>query len=222
MKKITLFLAFSFSIFTGFSQLTEGYLQYNIDVQAVDTSLKAKQQAGMLRNSKMEIFFSQDFSRVDFEMGKMYKLSAVVNLKTNRTISLMSGAIGKLATRTLTVDSTNMVEQPESSVELLDETKTILQYKCKKAILTVNGMQSTYWYTDEIDVDISGQQISNSLIPGFPLEFYTVSEGVMMHFTASNIEFDLENKEELFYEDIPPGYTLMQDVDNPSVGVGNK
>lgn len=220
MKKITLFLAFSFSILTGFSQETEGYLQYNIDVQAVDTTMQAKQQAGLLRNSKMEIFFSQDFSRVDFEMGTMYKLSAVVNVKTNRTISLMSGAIGKLATRTVTVDSTNAAAQPESSIELVDETKTILEYECKKAIVTVNGMQSTYWYTEDIDVDISGQQISNSLIPGFPLEFYTVSEGVMMHFTASNIEFELENKEEIFYEDVPAGYTLMQDVDNPSVGMG--
>lgn len=220
MKKITLFLAFSFSILTGFSQEQEGYLQYNIDVQAVDTTMQAKQQAGLLRNSKMEIFFSQNFSRVDFEMGTMYKLSAVVNVETNRTISLMSGAIGKLATRTATVDSTVIAEEPEASVELVDETKTILQYECKKAILTVNGMQSTYWYTEEIDVDISGQQISNTLIPGFPLEFYTVSEGVMMHFTASNIEFELENKEEIFYEEIPAGYTLMQDVDNPSAGMG--
>ncbi|MFK7786788.1 MAG: hypothetical protein AB8B56_16835 [Crocinitomicaceae bacterium] len=220
MKKIALFLVFSVSILTGFSQEEEGYLQYNIDVQAVDTSLHARQQAGLLRNSKMEIFFSQDFSRVDFEMGTMYKLSAVVNMKTNRTISLMSGAIGKLATRTVTVDPAVSEEESENSVELVDETKTILQYECKKAILTVDGMQSTYWYTEEIDVDISGQQISNALIPGFPLEFYTVSEGVMMHFTASNIEFELENKEELFYEGIPAGYTLMQDVDDPSVGMG--
>ncbi len=214
MKKILSFLLFNALVFTSFGQETEGYLQYSISVQAVDTSLKAKQQAGMLRNSQMKIYFSPKFSRVDFDMGEMYQLSAVVNLETNRTISLMSGAIGKLATRTMTSDTTAVEpEAPVASIELLEDTKVILEYNCKKAVLTINGLESTYWYTDEIDIDLSGQQIMNPLIPGFPLEFYTVSEGVMMHFTASNIKFELENKEEVFYTDIPLGYVLMQDID---------
>ncbi len=212
MKHIfTLFAVLTLG-FAASAQETEGYLQYSIDVQAVDTSLKAKQQAGLLRNSKMEIFFTQNFSRVDFEMGRLYKLSAVVDLSTNTTLSLMSGAIGKFATRTLTVDTTNTEPKPESSVELIDDKKVILGYNCKKAIITINGMESVYWYTNEVDIDISGQQISNSLIPGFPLEFYTVAEGVMMHFTASNIEFELENKEALFYTEVPAGYVIMQDL----------
>jgi len=198
-------------MFSAFGQETEGYLQYSIDVQAVDTTMKAKQQAGLLRNSKMEIFFTQNFSRVDFEMGKLYKLSAVVDISTNTTLSLMSGAIGKFATRTVTVDTAAQA-QPVGTVELLDDEKVILEYNCKKAIVTVNGMESVYWYTNEIDVDISGQQISSPLIPGFPLEFYTVSEGVMMHFTASNIKFELENKDELFYTEVPEGYVIMQDL----------
>lgn len=213
MKKIILFFALCTLIFTSYSQQTDGYLQYTISVQAVDTTLKAKQQAGMLRNSKMEMYYSQNFSRVDFTMGEMYKLSAVVNLSTNRTISLMSGAIGKFATRTITTDSTTVEEdKPVSTVELLDESKVILGYNCKMAIVTTNGLESTYWYTDEVKIDMSGQQISNDLVPGFPLEFYTVSEGVMMHFTASNIEFSIENHDEIFFTEIPEGYVLMQDV----------
>ncbi|NVK64327.1 MAG: hypothetical protein HWE22_07050 [Flavobacteriales bacterium] len=212
MKHIlTLFTVFTV-LFSASAQETEGYLQYSIDVKAVDTTMKAKQQAGLLRNSKMEIFFTQNFSRVDFEMGRLYKLSAVVDLSTNTTLSLMSGAIGKFATRTLTVDTANVQPQPESSVELVDEEKVILGYNCKKAIVTVNGMKSVYWYTEEVDIDISGQQISNSLIPGFPLEFFTVAEGVEMHFTASNIEFTLEDKENIFYTKVPEGYVIMQDL----------
>lgn len=222
MKKILLFLAFNTLIFTGFSQETEGYLQYSIDVHAVDTSLNSRQQAAMLRNSKMEIYFSQNFSRVDFTMGEMYELSAVVNLETNRTISLMSGAIGKFATRTITEDpSLSEVDKPVSTIEILDDTKVILEYTCKKAVLTTNGLESTYWYTEDVDIDISGQQITNSLIPGFPLEFFTVSDGIMMHFTASNIVFSLEDKKGTFFTDIPLGYTLMQDVDGETEGGQN-
>lgn len=214
MKNAVLLIVCNVLFFGAFAQETEGYLQFDIEVQAVDTTLKSKQQAGLLRNSKMEIFFSQEFSRVDFEMGELYKLSAVVNLETNRTISLMSGKIGKLATRTITVDSAGIEAAGpiESTLELLDDTKIILGYTCKKAILTTGGMESTYWYTTDIDVDISGQQITNPLIPGFPMEFYTVSDGVMMHFRASNLVFEIENKEEIFFTDIPLGYTLMKDV----------
>ncbi|MFT5858388.1 MAG: GLPGLI family protein [Flavobacteriaceae bacterium] len=214
MKNVVLFVVCNVLFFSAFAQETEGYLQFDIEVQAVDTTLKSKQQAGLLRNSKMEIFFSQEYSRVDFEMGELYKLSAVVNLETNRTISLMSGKIGKLATRTITVDSAAIKAAGpiESTLELLDDTKIILGYTCKKAILTTGGMESTYWYTNDIDVDISGQQITNPLIPGFPMEFYTVSEGVMMHFRASNLVFEIENEEEIFFTDIPLGYTLMKDV----------
>lgn len=214
MKNLVVLIACNLLIFNGFTQETEGYVQFDIEVQAVDTTIKAKQQAGLLRNSKMEIFFSQDFSRVDFEMGELYKLAAVVNLKTNRTISLMSGKIGKYATRTITKDtaSVDSLLPVANSVELLEGSKIILGYSCKKAILTANGMESTYWYTNDIDIDISGQQITNPLIPGFPMEFYSVAEGVLMHFRASNIVFEVENKEEVFFTDIPLGYTLMQDV----------
>lgn len=214
MKKVFLFVVCNVLYFCVFAQETEGYLQYDIEVQAVDTTLKSRQQAALLRNSKMEIFFSHDFSRVDFEMGELYKLSAVVNLETNRTISLMSGKIGKLATRTITVDTTaaESIGPTASSLDLLDDTKIILGYKCKKAILTVGGMESTYWYTNDIEVDISGQQITNPLIPGFPMEFFTISDGVMMHFRASNLVFEIENKKEIFFTDVPLGYTLMQDV----------
>ncbi|MCJ8288405.1 MAG: hypothetical protein HRT58_00120 [Crocinitomicaceae bacterium] len=214
MKNIVLVAVCALWIQSAICQETEGYVQYDIEVQAVDTTLKSKQSAGMLRNSKMEVFFAQNFSRVNFQMGQLYNLSAVVDLNSNRTISLMSGVMGNFAMRTM-VNDTTVVDsiKPVATVEILEGSKVILGYTCKKALLTVNGLESTYWYTNDIDIDISGQQITNVLIPGFPLEFFTVADGVLMHFRASNIEFELEDKEELFFTTIPEDYVIMQDID---------
>lgn len=200
----------------AFSQKKEGYLQYAIEVEAVDTSLKAKQQEAMLRNSKMEIYYKRNFSRVDFKMGQMYSLTAIVDKKADRTLSLISSPMGKFATRTITsaTDSVKPDQDSSATVELFDETKKILDYECKKAVLTVDGKTTTYWYTNEFSIDLKDQSFINSRIPGFPMEFYTIDEGVKMHFQASNIEFNLDNKpEDIFSTTIPAGYTLIQDTE---------
>lgn len=199
-----------------YSQKKEGYLQYAIEVEAIDTTLKAKQQEAMLRNSKMEIYYKRNFSRVDFQMGQMYSMTAIVDQKADRTLSLISSPMGKFATRTITSasDTVKALKDTSATVELFDETKKILGYNCKKAVLTVSGKETTYWYTDEINIDLKDQSFVNSDIPGFPMEFYTIDEGVKMHFQASNIEFTLDNKpEDVFSTTIPAGYTLIQDTE---------
>jgi hypothetical protein len=59
---------------------------------------------------------------------------------------------------------------------------------------------------------LKGQSIVNSKIPGFPLEFQTIKDGIFMNFKASNISFKLENKEAIFSTTIPAGYTVIQDI----------
>lgn len=214
MKTFILGIILTVSAFS-FGQ-KEGYLQYTIEVEAVDTTLKAKQQEAMLRNSKMEIYFKKNFSRVDFKMGSMYNMTAIVDQKADRVLSLISSPMGKFATRQIASESDTVVSPVDSTttVEFFEETKVILEYPCKKAIVRQGESETTYWYTEEIQIDLKDQQFVNSSVPGFPMEFFAVNEGVMMHFQASNIVFSLKGKpEDVFSTKIPAGYTLINDVD---------
>ncbi len=198
----------------AFGQKKEGYIEFYIDVQAMDTSLKARQQAGLLRNSQMKVYFMNEKSRLDFKFGELYDIIAVVDWKIDRSLSLFNTPKGKFATKmkaeqykaSQPAADTNMV------VVLVDETKTVLNYTCKKAIIKSGDVDFIYWYTNDFTIDLKGQSIVNSKIPGFPLEFQTIKDGILMNFKASNLEFKLDNKDLIFSTTIPAGYTVIQDV----------
>ena len=196
------------------AQKNEGYLEYVIDVQAIDTSLKARQQVGLLRNSSMKVFFMKDKSRLDFKMGEMYDITAIVDWKTNRSLSLFTTPKGKFATKMEAKQYKTSQPTPDTTmrIELTNETKKILNYTCKKAVLRSNNAEFIYWYTNEFSIDLKGQSLVNSSIPGFPLEFQTIKDGILMNFKVSNLIFKIENKNILFSTVIPAGYTVIKDI----------
>ncbi|MBL4862388.1 MAG: hypothetical protein JKY09_05155 [Crocinitomicaceae bacterium] len=209
-----IFLALLFLLFgpLTFGQITEGYFQYHIDIQAIDTSLKTRQAVGMLIDSKMEIYFTEHRSRVDFKLGRINTISAVINYETNQGLTTNSGSIGKFAIVSTAdeMNTGNSTKQDSNTVvELIDEQKKILGFNCKKAILYANGTETIYWYTNEISVDSKGQPMINDHIPGFPLAFSSISDGMKMHFQASNYSFELTDKETIFSTTPPEGYRIL-------------
>lgn len=201
--------------FNSTAQKKEGLLEYVIDVQAVDTSLKVRQQVGMLRNSSMKVYFMKDRSRIDFKMGEMYMITSIVDWKINRSLSLFSTPKGKFATKMEASKFHESLPKPDTTatIELIDETKTILGYTCKKAIMHSDSLEFTYWYTNDIEIDLKGQSLVNEKIPGFPMEFQTVKDGVFMNYKVSNLTFSLPDKKTLFSTAIPVGYTVVSDVE---------
>ena len=211
MKKLTLLTVILVLNLTCLAQNTEGYLQYNIDVKAADTTLESKQKVGMLQDSRMEIYFAEGLSRVDFKMGKVYNFQAIVDNPNNKSLSLIDGPTGKFAIPA-TADEMNKkpaMKDTSYSVDFTDETKDILGYNCSKAIVKTTENEIVYWYTEELEIDLSGQQIENDYVPGLPLEFSTVSNGIFMHYRASNIVLELGDKKTIFFTEIPVGYTVM-------------
>jgi GLPGLI family protein len=205
---------FQFTILS-FSQLKEGVMEYVIDVQAVDTSLKAKQQAGLLRNSNMKVYFMAGKSRIDFKMGEMFNIKITIDQEKNRALSLFTTPKGNFASK---AEATKLSESKAPAdtnlaVELSKETKTILGYSCKKAILRSGVNEYIYWYTENIQINLKGQALVNANIPGFPLEFQTVSEGVFMHFKIANIEKRVADKAATFSTLIPKGYTVLSNIE---------
>lgn len=197
-----------------YAQQKEGFLEYVIDVQAIDTSLKARQQVGLLRNSSMKVYFMKDKSRLDFKMGEMYDITAIVDWKINRSLTLFTTPKGKFATKMEAEQYKASQPAPDTTlrVELVDETKKILNYTCKKAVLKSSDAEFIYWYTNEFTIDLKGQSLVNTSIPGFPLEFQTVKDGILMNFKVSNLVFKVDNKSTIFSTVIPPGYTVISDI----------
>ena len=89
-------------------------------------------------------------------------------------------------------------------VEFTNETKKILGYECKKAIVTINnGMNDafTVFYTDEINIESPNWSNQFSVINGVLLEYQYEKYDVCMKFTAKKIhyktiedsEFDVPN-----------------------------
>ncbi len=208
MKQILLLLSLFF-VSSIYSQSSEGYIQYSIDVEAVDTSLQTKQSVGLLRNSKMEIYYTPTQLRIDFKMGSMSTSQMVLDFKKDTSVALVSNIYGKYAVVS-TVEDIDYSKMDESaSIELFNETRKILNYNCKKAIVSSKGIKTTYWYTDEIVIDFKGNEFFAKTLPGFPLFFSKIENGVYMEYQASNIVDKLENKQEIFSLKIPAGYTIM-------------
>jgi hypothetical protein len=79
--------------FGVFGQVSEGYFLFPLDVQAMDTCLELKQQASMLRDSRMELYFSNGYYRMDFKLGNATNSSIRIDTLKNEALSLTSMGI---------------------------------------------------------------------------------------------------------------------------------
>jgi len=211
MKSIFLALVAITLTTLSIGQVTEGSAKYAIEMISDDPNVQA--QMGMLQGSKMNMFFSQDFSRVEFSLGMMMNMTTITNNKSNNAIMLMSGMLGNKAVK-MTADDIAKAgdETPEVEITETNETKKILGYTCKKTILTVDeGVEVSYWSTDEIKASKTNNKYMNEKISGFPLQFETATMGIKMSFTATEFTPNLKGQKtkELFNMSIPEGYEEM-------------
>ena len=190
----------------------EGYLQYTISANALDTSLEVRQKVGLMRNSSLKIFFAEMFARIEFKMTGGYNITTILDKTSNKSLNLMDSPMGKFAKRSNAEDlqTVPVVIDSSSQIEVFkEEERIILGYTCYKVLLKNKGFKIEYWCTNDINIDMSDYKLTNDFIPGFPMEFSAISEGVQLRYRASNILFSLENKETLFSLEVPVGYTVV-------------
>ena len=190
----------------------EGFLQYSISANSLDTSLEIRQKVGLMQNSSLKIYFADKYARVEFVMGGNINITTILDKTLNKSLNLMDSPMGKFAKRAtaselqtvpISIDSSSVIEVIES------QKKKILGFDCFKVILTNSEYKIDYWCTNEIDIDLSAYKLTSDFIPGFPLEFTAYSEGIQMRYKASNIKFSLNNKESIFSLEVPIGYTVV-------------
>ncbi|MFT5860675.1 MAG: hypothetical protein ACI865_002789 [Flavobacteriaceae bacterium] len=223
MKKIILSICMTvLTVAMATAQLTEGHVKYTVDVTSADPSMDMA--VSMMQGTEMEMYFKGDMVRTNLTMGAMMTMSTIVDGGSGHILMLMGGMMGDKAITTteeeLEANSADE-EAPEMDVELIDETKVIQGYTCKKAVLTdEEGNEMTYWYTDEITANGTGQNHMNSDIPGFPMEFGQNRGGMIMNFLVSSISKKLSAEDEkLFDTTIPAGYEVMSFEEFTSMGM---
>lgn len=195
----------------SFAQLAEGMISYSIEMSSDDP--EAASMIGMFSGSSMNLYFANDVARTELSFGALMSMTTVVNNNTEEVLILMGGMMGNKAVLT---NSTEMDidedDTPETTLTLTKEKKTILGYKCKKAIITdQDGNEMAYWYTDKIATVSTDKNSDISKLPGLPLEYSVDRDGMTMSFTASEIKesLDAETIKSKLSMTIPDDYEEM-------------
>jgi GLPGLI family protein len=206
---LTLFILASVT-FSLKAQLTEGHFTYTIEATSENPDMQMV--TGMMQGSTLDIHFKDKITRSEMKMGSMMNIVTVSNENSGEILLLMSGMIGKNAIL-MTAEEIEALsaDKPTMDVELLDETKTIEGFLCKKAVLSDNnGSEAIFWYTEEIEISKVGQTYLNEEVPGFPMQYDINNNGLKMTMTVSKFEKNLaKNTKSLFEMEIPEGYKTL-------------
>lgn len=186
------------------AQVTEGHVKYNVNVSSDDPDMAMA--VSMMSEATLDIYFQKDKSRTEMDMGIM-NTTVIVNPSAEKSIMLMDMMGSKFAIPMEKEELDQENDSPKPIIKLIDETKTVLGYKCKKAVITISeGVDAVYWYTEELKVNTFGQKSFNNSVPGFPLEFSQFQGGLDMKLTATVIEKSVDSKK--FDVGVPEGYTV--------------
>jgi GLPGLI family protein len=210
MKKLIYSAFVCLTILTSaYGQLKEGHIQYDMQINMDPDDPSAEMMSTMMEGSTLDIYFQDLNSRSEIQMGKMLKMTVIVDSKSGNSLTLMSGMLGKKAIKG-NINDAEFEENEEDvdyEIKLLNETKTILGYTCKKALIIQDGNEMTAWYTEDFTVYKKGINFMQEQVPGAPLEFEMNMNGLGMKVTAKSVEKSLSSKK-LFDLTVPDGYEV--------------
>lgn len=176
----------------------------------------------MVKDAKMDMYLGEKFTRIDVNMGTLATNKTIVDVEKKKSLVLSTSMMGKTATEISFADKDNDKEEHKPEVKLVDETKKIAGYNCKKAIIIAeDGAEMEIWYTEEIDNDkLKGTNLDKLNVPGFPME-YSLNKGPMaMKFTVITVDLKFKPGKKFFDMTIPEGYKVVTMEDLKAMGQG--
>ncbi|OJU76392.1 MAG: hypothetical protein BGO09_15810 [Bacteroidetes bacterium 47-18] len=217
MKKVFSLLASLLCVMVALGQVKEGKVTFNMQFNSDDPQVQS--QIGILQGSKMIMYFSPEFNRVELSMGGMMEVTTIADVKSKESLVLMGGMMGQKAIK-MNADDLKNIDVKKPAIKKTGETKTIAGYKCVKYIVTTDETVVNIWTTNDLIAAKDGMQYVNEEIPGFPLEFEASVMGMSLVGTASEVQKGLgkSNKKELFSMAIPSGYEEMSADDLNEMG----
>ena len=144
--------------------------------------------------SKIVMKFKDDKYTTDLSAGMgMFKTNFIVD-KESDTFSQLVKLINKKYVLTLQGDaiSKSLELAPKLNIELTKDTKKILGYNCKKAIITVDDNEKevfTIFYTNEIAIESPNWCNQFKEIDGVMLEYQYEKYDITMRLKAQSIKF---------------------------------
>lgn len=224
MKKVyTFIILFIVSLFTANAQIEEGHAKFNIQVSSDDPEMEST--IAMMQDPNMELYFTKSQTRTTLDLG-LFKTTVITNVPKDKAIILTEIMDTKMAVPTTISDITKKGKESEDefkpTIKFLKDTKKILGYNCKKAIITNDkGINIVYWYTEEIiKLSSEGQDMFSTEIPGFAMEFQSFSDGMTMVFTIT--EFNKGNndfEEDIFSTTTPDGFKELTEEELKEMGM---
>jgi len=206
MKIITLLTSFIFTV--GFLFAQEITVKYEITMKSDDPDVQS--QLAMMQGSTLQVFSKGNKSRTEMSMGGLMVTTTILDGDKKKGVLLMDGMLGKQAA-TFDEDMYNEDEDADNDfeIELVNETKVILGYTCKKAIIyTEEDIELIYWYTEEVDPDENSlSKYVKKEVPGFALEFSIQQPQMTMVFLATEFKEKVKETKGMFDIIIPEGYT---------------
>lgn len=195
-----LIFIFSLSLFScgdNSSDGTQGIIAYNVSYPKMD---KHNLMFGFMPK-KMIFKFKENKYKTSLSAGMgMFKTDFIVDQEEDQ-FSQMVKLINKKYILTLKGSDIDLSisKLPAFHVEHTGETKRILDYECKKAIITIDNEANdafTVFYTNKIKLDTPNWNTQFKEINGVMLEYQYEKYGVCMHFKAKNIKFTKINDKE--------------------------
>ena len=164
---------------------------------------------------KMELIFKNDKYITNLSAGMgLFKTSFIVDKNKGEFTQLVKLADKKYI---LTLKEEKVEESlsrlPSFIIEYTGETKQILNYACKKAIITINDGSNdvfTLFYTDQINIKTPNWCNQFKGINGVLLEYQYEKYNVCMRFTAEKIAFKKINDTEF---EIDKKYVALSESD---------
>lgn len=207
MKTLTALFISLFFTTCILAQATKGRVSYDITASSDDpqTSAFAQQMEG----STLELYFVDGKIRSEMYLGEFMTMMNVTHKGEDTTLTLLDGMMGKIAMKTTEDDLEDEQKLAKSKrrIDLVEGTKEIMGYTCKKAIITsADNEESIIWYTSEIVPEFREGQYLFEEIPGVPLYMETSWGKMKLTMTAFDFKKKVKKPEELFNLEIPKGY----------------
>ena len=196
MKLILLLYAMFVTVSSAIGQIDRGQISYEF--------ITGTEKKPDLNEGEIIFTFAPGFSRTETSLGTMGTTVTIVQNQPYSSLMLF-----KVAQRNFAIQS-NVVNADNVPPDMLitEETKMILGYPCKKAIMTRNGKIYTVWFTEHISSNVDGQEVFYGYgNKGFPLEITSNSNGVLITFIAKEISMIVPQNS--FDLSIPAGYELI-------------
>ena len=184
---LSVFMVVSVSV-AAQKKFTEGTISYDV---VINTGSDRPKNADFLDGTTVVNYIKGDKSRTEM-VSPLGTLTTIYDGTKNAIVILKDIGEQKYMITLNSNDWRDANKKYEGiSFSYEDEDKTILEYKCKKAVAKLqDGTTYTVWYTPDLLPENKNFQYETRSLPGLAMEYETVNaKGEKTTYTVSKISF---------------------------------